>query len=627
MVLTQGSADGYGTPTLLGMVGSASLANLYRRLSPDSGQSYLLRAPLCRWGLTPANIDAEFHARVDARVASSLWNSYEAQVGLGQGLYLPGDSQREKLEGRRQQQASWCTAANPPRLACSAEGESFCDLQKDSCGQCARATLLCSGYRDTEQLRIRDESQTTKQKALTRAAVSIAVPQTITTTIDERARAAFFSHYVSGFSKTYDVLERLYVQPRLDSHLEASIDAVSLAIYDLQCRGSMSVSQRARQKYSLALPLLNQALRSASSATSDSTLLAVLLLDLFEKLTNTNPRSTASWMSHVNGALALVKLRDAGHLQTYTGRRLSVRLSTNLLISCVAANAPVPPALLKLRADLAPFLDGTDPKWRVSGLVLQYAHLQGAIQDRRLTDPEDIVARAAELDHRFLSLAQSMPARWRYRTTYLEAASERVFEQRFDTYADHFTTQTWNVLRVMRIFLNDLMRTHCVNPTMTATATATTKYSAEKGGEDEEEKSLPLRPPHPATTTTTTTATIDALAQAICFSAPQFTISSSVTVPPNPSPSPQQRLANYTLLFPLYVAALYASPASPIRAWVTAHLRFLDAALGIRNAGVVAGILERGGREAGEREWEGERRGVMGPWDVYAVLGSYAFAA
>ncbi len=105
------------------------------------------------------------------------------------------------------------------------------------------------------------------------------------------------------------------------------------------------------------------ALKTPESATSDSTLLAVLLLDLYEKITNSNPRSSDLWMSHVKGALALVRLRDVTQFRDYIGLRLSVRLSINAVISCVAANPPVPAALTKLRSDLEPFLNKNDPKW------------------------------------------------------------------------------------------------------------------------------------------------------------------------------------------------------------------------------------------------------------------------
>lgn len=444
---------------------------------------------------------------------------------------------------------------------------------------------MCSGYRDTQQLRIQDESQTTKQKALTRR--SRMIPQTVTSTIEYRARNAFCSHYVSGFSKPYDILDSLYEQSPLDRHLSASVDAVSLAFFSSQFDCTQA-SHFAREKCLYALPLLNNALQSPETATSDSTLLAVLLLDLFEKFTNNNPRSTDSWMSHVNGALALVKLRDNQQFQNYTGLRLSVRLSINLLISCVAATSPVPSALISLRSDLEPFIDKDNPKWLVSGLVVKYANLKGAIQNGCLSG-SDIIACATELDCEFVSLARNIPSSGLYKTTYLQEASERVLEQHFDTYPDHFTAQTWNGLRIMRILLNDIIRTYYIESPTKSSKKATTFFMLN-----------------------TAINNTDALAKEICATAPQYTVYED-TIPTSQTNSATQRLQCYTLLFPLYVAGLYGSDTTKIKPWIIKQLRFMSNDIGIRNASFVAETLE-------------SARGTN-PWSVYAMLGSYAFAA
>ena len=459
-----------------------------------------------------------------------------------------------------------------------------CDLQKDCCGQCVRAALTCSGYRDTEQLRVHNETQTTKQKALSSA--SNPAPRTLGTTIDARARNAFYVHYVTGFSKTYDVLEPLYGASAIDEPLVASVDAVSLAFFSFHfdCTGA---SVNARKKYLSALPLLNQALKSPKSATSDSTLLAVLLLDLFEKITNNNPRSITSWMSHINGALALVELREDPLRQDYTGLRLSTRLSTNLLISCVSANSPVPPGLINLRSSLEPFLNEEDPKWRLSGLVVKYANLKGAIQDGCLSG-SDILTRATELDIDFVSLIKHMPSSWLYSTTYLEESSERVFEQRYDSYPDHFITQGWNVLRVMRILLSDMIRTSYVPQNINTLQDASSSRIS-----------------------SIATGHIDCIAKEVCAAVPQYVYGDAKVG--SKAYGTAQRLRCYTLLFPLYVAALHASDTTKIKPWTVKQLRFMSDEMRIRNASVVAELLERGGRAC--------------PWDVYAVLGSYAFAA
>ena len=444
---------------------------------------------------------------------------------------------------------------------------------------------MCSGYRDTELLRVHNETERTKQKALSR--VLPPVPHTLSNTIDDRARNAFFSHYVSGFSKTYDVLEPLYQRSAPDRPLSASVDAVSLAFLAFQFDCTQA-SHLSRDKYLSALPLLNKALRTPESATSDSTLLAVLLLDLYEKITNNNPRSIGSWMSHINGALALVDMRKEPLLQDYTGIRLSARLSTNLLISCVSANSPVPPALVKLRADLEPFLNIDDPKWRISGLVVRYANLKGAIQDGCIHS-SDIITRATDLDCEFMLLAKDMPPRWLYNTTHLQESSDRVFEQHYDTYPDHMIAQGWNVLRVMRVLLNDMIRV---------------EY-ASRGTKSFNNTSL-------YRSSSSLTVCIDDIAKEVCASVPQFT-NHEKTIPRIKVHCTTQRLRCYTLLFPLYVAGLHASAATRIKPWIVNQLRFMSKEMSIRNASVIADVLERD-------------EGIC-PWDVYAVLGSYAFAA
>ena len=413
------------------------------------------------------------------------------------------------------------------------------------------------------------------------------VPPNLTIALDDRARNAFFAHYVSGFSKTYDVLESLYEPCPNERPLTASVDAVSLAFFSFQF-GCTQASHVSREKYLHALSLLNRALKSAESSTSDSTLLAVLLLDLFEKITNNNPRSIGSWMSHINGALALVEMRKAPILQDNTGLRLSARLTTNLLISCVSANSPVPPALVKLRSDLEPFINKEDPKWQVSGLVVKYANLKGATQDGCLSSSH-VIARATALDLEFMSLAKRMPSTWLYNTAYVEKASERVFEKRYDIYPDHFVTQGWNVLRVMRMLLNDIIRTYRDSEYTKSFVNLTSCHKS-----------------------SIATSCIDETAKEICFTAPQF-IGFETTTLRSKAYCTTQRLRCYTLLFPLYVAGLYASSTTQIKPWIVKQLRFMSNEIGISNAKIVAEILERGGGTC--------------PWDVYAVLGSYAFAA
>ncbi|KAI1629773.1 hypothetical protein EDD37DRAFT_67322 [Exophiala viscosa] len=443
---------------------------------------------------------------------------------------------------------------------------------------------MCSGYRDPNQLMIRDESHATRQRASSgRTTLSV---YTVEVPLRDRARAAFFSHYVVGLARTYSVLERIDQQSPLNKHLAVTIDAVSLAFFHFQ-NFSEDASKLAQREYLEALPLVSKALGSSEGVASDSTLLAVLLLDLFEKIMNNNPRSTESWMSHVKGALALFDFRQEQQLEDYVSFRLSVRLVTNMVISCVAADAPVPPGVIRLRRLMEPHML-EDPKWQVTGLCAQYANLRAAMLTGNLPRTE-VLRRAKALDHDFKSLADNLPPAWVSERVFLQKPSEHVLERYYDVYPDYFTAQTCNVIRIMRISLNDTIRT---------------TYMAMPSMDDKDSLNS-----HGAVFAT---QIIDTVASEICAAGPQFTGAESAHTRIDEF-SPVRKLHCYTLLIPLYAAGMFASEKTNIRPWVLKQLRLIASTSGIRNAELVADMLER--------------RDGTPLWSVYAILGSYAFAA
>lgn len=401
--------------------------------------------------------------------------------------------------------------------------------------------------------------------------------------LDERARAAFFSHYVRGFSTTYDMLERIDYEPAL----AASVDAVSLAFFSFQYDAATALKP-AREKYLSALSLVKNALDAPRFLVSNSTMLAVLFLDLFEKIVNRDPIPSESWMSHIRGALALVKLRDPGQLTTYVGLRLSKRLFTNVLISCIAANSSLPPELKALHSDLQPYVPKDDPKWQLSGLVMKLADFRGSFVDGLLSISEAL-ARAKSLDKEFSSLARNLQPSWISRRIPAQKDSSHVLEHNYDGYPDSYMAQACNVIRIIRILLNDFIRLMYMS---SVSATPDTNVQVMNIG--------------------FASHVIDSMAKEICATGPQLTVGADVSTRPTTSSS-TRRLHCYTLLFPLYVAATHATPESGIRDWVLQLLRFIATNCAIRNAGLVADMLARAE--------------TPGPWAVYTMLGSYAFAA
>ena len=422
-----------------------------------------------------------------------------------------------------------------------------------------------------------------------------------------QARDAFFAHYAT--SRCWDFLKPYYHPLNAPKHLTLAIEAVSLAYLWHQVYSDVTLAT-ARQKYISALRMTKNVLKSPIEATKATTLMASLLLDLFEKITDSEPRHNKSWISHIDGALALVQHRGLEHFQDPSELTVLFRLSTHYITSCVASGSPVPDVLNAIRDYVEQHRDCPNPMLRLSNLMIQYANLRSEIHKDALSDDENVEL-CVELDDNIQALEIELPPSWQYTTTNLQHESNRVFEFRFDTYANPRVCQARNILRVIRIILNESLLKHHLASPMDDNNSART--SSARGN-------------------------IAMLTRELCACAPQYVdcdlaarhrlpIPSSSFLPQTPplpisqhsssisshhTHTPNHQLDCYTLIFPLYVAGrLNAIPE--VRPWVIKQLHYLSSHFCIRNAAIVARLLEQGTK--------------VEIWDVYAMLGSYAFAS
>lgn len=456
-----------------------------------------------------------------------------------------------------------------------------CDLNANSCGQCNRAKATCTGYRDPGQLRVRNESQSVQKKALLKADRPIKLPPALTIPVDSRARDSFFHYFVVGSSKAWDFLTPFYHSSHAPKHLLLTIDAASLAFLSYQTN-SDSVLMHARERYVSALRTTSKALQSPDIVASDSTGFATLLLDLFDKITYQDPHKDANWGGHVAGALALVNLRGLDHFQDFSSLRFLTRLTTNSIICSVSSRTPVSDVVKPIRDFTAKRLlaNVKDPKWLLTDLMIEYANLQ-------CNDPTDTasaverIERIAELDAKIRRLISDVPPSWQYQTIIINDDCERVYQRFYNTYPDAHAAQTWNVVRMVRVFLNESLIKCC---------------SLLEGNSDP-----------PSSLIESAITNNQTLAHEICASVPQYLL------PQGKEKKLGQGNGIYALIFPLYVAAWSHASPEPLRQWVLKQLRFMADEFCVRNAAVVADRVEEGS--------------VVPPWIVYATLGSYALAA
>ncbi|KAL9094941.1 MAG: hypothetical protein Q9165_002891 [Trypethelium subeluteriae] len=397
--------------------------------------------------------------------------------------------------------------------------------------------------------------------------------------------------------------------PEAQNHLALAIEAVSLAHFWYRSYSDTALTT-ATERYVLALRTMAKALESSRGAIHNtSSLLASLLLDLFEKITDSKPRSSKSWTSHIHGALALVQARGFEQFRDASEFRVLLRFSMNYIASCMVSDLAVPDVMIAIRAYIGERLNAQDCTNRMLEPIIRYANLRSAIQ-RKVLSNGDLIRTSVELDTEIQALELCMPSSWQYSTTVLEHKSDRKFDLHFDSYPHRNICQALNILRFIRILLNESLVEY---------------YSALPM----EEKLVAL--------IRTAQRNVERLAGEICASVPQYVDCDDAArqrllpskeletqdkklddVPDHHSRrgchlhTPNHQADVHSLIFPLYAAGR-AKTFPEVRIWAIQQLHYMGSHFHLRNAEEVAQILEQGTD--------------VRPWEVYALVGSYAFTA
>ena len=174
-----------------------------------------------------------------------------------------------------------------------------CDQRKPGCLRCEKSNTQCPGYRNLNEVVFRDETRRIVQRVrqsqqsnsgLPRCTVS-EPPQTISYPVSQPATELgvnfFFAKYIFKEPPFYSDhcawLTQSYIEPRSQNVLRAAIEAVGMAGLS-NAFHAPHVESASREKYRQALIALQQALNDRGQALADTTLMAVILLGLFEVL-------------------------------------------------------------------------------------------------------------------------------------------------------------------------------------------------------------------------------------------------------------------------------------------------------------------------------------------------------
>ncbi|KAF4868648.1 hypothetical protein CGCSCA1_v012183 [Colletotrichum siamense] len=456
----------------------------------------------------------------------------------------------------------------------------LCDLRLEACGQCRRAKITCHGYRDPNALQFRDESRSVERKVVTQRDYAIipgvqGQPTGLELGWDTRARYAFFSTYIGGFTRSMGEVTHHYRTATACDHLSASVEAASLAYMGTQL-GSMHLIALANSSYVRAIQRLSRSLNDLSPDGAEEALQSVLLLDMYEKMVHRDHQNSQAWTSHSQGGLTLLHSCATTILSSPTGRQVAARLVTAVIVTCATVGINTPKELAAVRRNIGYHVNS--PKWSFLGILNRVSNLHFDFKARRISE-RNFVIRAKSLDDQLATLEATVPSTWRPLSIPVAGNNPHVLGTYYHLYPDHYTTQVTNALRTMRLILYIIVKRY------TTDGSYTQEIAFKK--------------------------TIGDIAHHVCASVPQFTLPRVCETNTLPF-SPVQQLQCRTFLAPLYLVH-QVSEEDSVKQWVKNCLAYMWQSGGLKTAKDIADLMDT--------------EPDLDYWSVFATTGSYAFAA
>ncbi|KAK5654127.1 hypothetical protein OQA88_7558 [Cercophora sp. LCS_1] len=279
-------------------------------------------------------------------------------------------------------------------------------------------------------------------------------------TCQERGTAYFFSRFVTmeetASHQKFDFLYQVWkpVQDREVDGVLASMTAVGLMGLATMTR-SPEMMEAAQKSYGSALRLINHALENPSEAAKDTTMLSVLILGVFEMMTEDLPRTRTieAFQEHVNGAAALAIMRGTAQFGTSAGKRMFAMLCQRVVISCIQKAMPVPQPLVELFREMTRSSLPNDPAVWTTAFMFEVLQIRYDIKRGAVTDPELIIQTLIEVEERYETFLNQVPQRWQYRTFKLSRPHPAVYNGFCHVYHSMWHLTVWNALRTSRILV------------------------------------------------------------------------------------------------------------------------------------------------------------------------------
>ncbi|KAF2002048.1 hypothetical protein P154DRAFT_463070 [Amniculicola lignicola CBS 123094] len=357
-----------------------------------------------------------------------------------------------------------------------------CDEKSDGCVNCASKGFVCPGYENAMDRIFQNETDHVKEKAIKSKAKAIAkreerwaIAKCDKSLVKERETleqltipllTTAVDHGINFFMTTYVLgLDQPPVQSEnyhrhLSTHGFHPIIATSMTALGLAGISNLvkdkNVMNEAMLWYMQALKMTNSALASPKDVRSDNTLLATMLLSMFES--TSNDRSLIAWTNHVEGAASLLKLRGREQFSTPAGRRMYMQTVGLLTVACMGRGVKLPDYVHDMNEEVMKHERVGDPGNQFYHLHIAIVDFRSQILNGEITDLHTILDKALELDAIGKSVFNNVNAEWEYDEVHTARDVPGIYSRYYHVYLHMSAAQTWNWVRYNRIYINDIIR-------------------------------------------------------------------------------------------------------------------------------------------------------------------------
>ncbi|KAF2875972.1 hypothetical protein BDV95DRAFT_287157 [Massariosphaeria phaeospora] len=354
-----------------------------------------------------------------------------------------------------------------------------CDERAEGCFKCVDKGYICPGYDNTLDRYFQDESAHVAKKAQKAKAKSLAARHTKdarkhpATSLRKSKSSIEFPFLIPLTDQGINFFMKNYAlgldQPPLQSefyhlhfHTNGFHPIIATSMTALGLAGVANIyldpefKREATRWYLRAIQMTNKALASPTEFQSDNTLLATMLLSVFEA-TN-NDKSLAGWSSHVEGSASLLRMRGNSQFSTPMGRIAYLQTVSLLSMNCVARGEPLPDYVHTLNKEIAKHENVDDPGVRFYHFNVLIVDFRAQVLGQKTMDLPHIIDRALEIDKSARTVFSEVGEGWTFDEVRCEHGTPGVFADYYHIYAHLTAAQTWNWVRYNRIYLYDIIR-------------------------------------------------------------------------------------------------------------------------------------------------------------------------